>query len=124
MGVPYSDEALSHYWKCAFDGGEYGLGRLANQLELGCDCLGAIHYFDIPSVNDFGEPIVIKNAVCMHEEDYGTLWKHYEFRNGLNPTRITTTASGISTRTAPSSSSQNSRHHQTAAVTPGTGRRW
>lgn len=83
MGVPYSDEALNHYWKCAFDGGEYGLGRLANQLELGCDCLGAIHYFDIPSVNDFGEPIVMKNAVCMHEEDYGTLWKHYEFRTGV-----------------------------------------
>ncbi len=23
----------------------------------------------------------MKNAVCMHEEDYGTLWKHYEFRS-------------------------------------------
>ncbi|WP_228518906.1 primary-amine oxidase [Methylophilus sp. 13] len=83
MGVPYSDEALNHYWKCAFDGGEYGLGRLANQLELGCDCLGAIRYFDIPTVNDLGEPIVMKNAICMHEEDYGTLWKHYEFRSGV-----------------------------------------
>jgi len=83
MGVPYSSDDLNHYWKCAFDGGEYGLGRLANQLELGCDCLGAIRYFDIPSVNDLGEPIVMKNAVCMHEEDYGTLWKHYEFRTGV-----------------------------------------
>lgn len=83
MGVPYSSNELNHYWKCAFDGGEYGLGRLANQLELGCDCLGAIRYFDIPAVNDFGEPIVMKNAVCMHEEDYGTLWKHYEFRTGV-----------------------------------------
>ncbi|RYF68890.1 MAG: tyramine oxidase, partial [Comamonadaceae bacterium] len=83
MGVPYSDDALNHYWKCAFDGGEYGLGRLANQLELGCDCLGAIRYFDIPAVDDFGEPMVMKNAVCMHEEDYGTLWKHYEFRTGV-----------------------------------------
>jgi primary-amine oxidase len=25
----------------------------------------------------------MKNAVCMHEEDYGTLWKHYEFRTGV-----------------------------------------
>ncbi len=27
--------------------------------------------------------MTMKNAVCMHEEDYGILWKHYEFRNGL-----------------------------------------
>lgn len=83
MAVPYSDTALNHYWKCAFDGGEYGLGRLANQLELGCDCLGAIRYFDVPAVDDLGQPYVMKNAVCMHEEDYGTLWKHYEFRTGV-----------------------------------------
>tara|TARA_R110001606_G_scaffold346892_5_gene496080 strand:- start:40242 stop:42254 length:2013 start_codon:yes stop_codon:yes gene_type:complete len=81
MAVPYSDTALNHYWKCAFDGGEYGLGRMANQLELGCDCLGAIRYFDIPAVDDNGVAFLMKNAVCMHEEDYGTLWKHYEFRS-------------------------------------------
>ena len=23
----------------------------------------------------------MKNAICLHEEDYGILWKHYEFRN-------------------------------------------
>lgn len=83
MGVPYSDDVANHYWKCAFDGGEYGLGRLANQLELGCDCLGAIRYFDIPTTDDFGTNFVMKNAVCMHEEDYGTMWKHYEFRTGV-----------------------------------------
>ena len=27
------------------------------------------------------------NAVCMHEEDYGTLWKHYEFRNEVREVR-------------------------------------
>lgn len=32
--------------KCAFDIGDYGLGYTANTLECGCDCLGAIHYFD------------------------------------------------------------------------------
>src|SRR5262249_1811508 len=26
--------------------------------------------------------IVIKNAICMHEEDYGILWKHWDFRTG------------------------------------------
>ena len=23
----------------------------------------------------------MKNAICLHEEDHGVLWKHYEFRN-------------------------------------------
>lgn len=80
MVVPYADPTTNHYWKSAFDAGEYGLGRLANQLELGCDCLGHIRYFDIPAANDAGQATVMKNAVCMHEEDYGVLWKHYEFR--------------------------------------------
>ncbi|MBB3659165.1 primary-amine oxidase [Rhizobium sp. BK650] len=83
MVVPYADPTANHYWKSAFDAGEYGLGRLANSLELGCDCLGQIHYFDIPSADDFGRPVIMKNAVCMHEEDFGILWKHYEFRNGI-----------------------------------------
>ena len=83
MVVPYADPTANHYWKSAFDAGEYGLGKLANALELGCDCLGHIHYFDIPAADDRGEPFVMKNAVCMHEEDYGILWKHYEFRNQL-----------------------------------------
>ena len=87
MVVPYADPTANHYWKSAFDAGEYGLGRLANQLELGCDCLGLIHYFDVPAADDLGQPFVMKNAICMHEEDYGTLWKHYEFRNGIYETR-------------------------------------
>lgn len=83
MVVPYADPTANHYWKSAFDAGEYGLGRLANCLELGCDCLGHIHYFDVPSADDFGRPMIMKNAICMHEEDFGILWKHYEFRNGI-----------------------------------------
>lgn len=81
MVVPYADPTANHYWKSAFDAGEYGLGKLANSLELGCDCLGNVHYFDVPATDDNGQPMVMKNAVCMHEEDYGILWKHYEFRN-------------------------------------------
>lgn len=83
MVVPYADPNPNHFWKSAFDAGEYGLGMLANALELGCDCLGHIHYFDVPAADDKGAPFVMKNAICMHEEDYGILWKHYEFRNGL-----------------------------------------
>ena len=81
MVVPYADPTANHYWKSAFDAGEYGLGKLANALELGCDCLGHIHYFDVPVADDNGVPTVMKNAICLHEEDFGVLWKHYEFRN-------------------------------------------
>lgn len=49
MVVPYADPTANHFWKSAFDAGEYGLGMLANALELGCDCLGNIHYFDVPA---------------------------------------------------------------------------
>jgi primary-amine oxidase len=83
MVVPYADPTTNHYWKSAFDAGEYGLGKLANSLALGCDCLGLIRYFDVPAVDDHGKAFLMRNAVCMHEEDYGTLWKHYEFRTGV-----------------------------------------
>lgn len=83
MVVPYADPTANHFWKSAFDAGEYGLGMLANALELGCDCLGNIHYFSVPTADSKGEPFVMQNAICMHEEDYGVIWKHYEFRNGL-----------------------------------------
>ena len=81
MIVPYADPTANHFWKSAFDAGEYGLGKLANALELGCDCLGQIHYFDVAVADDYGKPMLMKNAICLHEEDYGILWKHYEFRN-------------------------------------------
>jgi primary-amine oxidase len=87
MVVPYGDPTTSHFWKNAFDCGEYGLGKLANSLELGCDCLGLIHYFDFPMVEDQGAVTVMKNAVCMHEEDYGILWKHFDFRTGMHQVR-------------------------------------
>ena len=46
MAVPYGDVNEPFQRKCAFDVGDYGLGFCANSLELGCDCLGHIQYFD------------------------------------------------------------------------------
>jgi primary-amine oxidase len=76
MVVPYGDPSFAHYRKNAFDVGEYGIGRVANALKLGCDCKGHIHYFDGVVNDTAGEPVVIENAICMHEEDDGLLWKH------------------------------------------------
>lgn len=87
MLVPYGDPNISHFWKSAFDAGEYGLGTLAGSLDLGCDCKGNIHYFDVPSLDNEGNQFVKKHAICMHEEDAGTLWKHHSFRDGYNEVR-------------------------------------
>lgn len=80
MVVPYGDTNPAHDWQCAFDAGEYGIGRLANSLELGCDCLGHIHYFDATMATSTGGIHKIPNAVCLHEEDYGIAWKHTDWR--------------------------------------------
>jgi primary-amine oxidase len=87
MVVPYGDPGPMHGWKNAFDAGEWGLGRMANSLTLGCDCLGVIHYFDGLLVNEQGEPYTIENAICMHEEDYGILWKHHDLQGGTSEVR-------------------------------------
>ena len=76
--VPYGDPGPAGYRKCAYDIGEYGIGMFTNSLQLGCDCLGEIHYFDVDLCDDRGEPWTINNAICLHEEDFGLLWKHYD----------------------------------------------
>ena len=85
--VPYGDPRKDHYRKNAFDAGEYGLGSLTNSLTLGCDCLGEIYYFDAVMNDGRGGPFTIPNAVCMHEEDYGILWKHVDWRTGQTEVR-------------------------------------
>ncbi len=87
MVVPYGDPSKDHYRKNAFDAGEYGIGSLTNSLTLGCDCLGEIYYFDAVMNNGQGDPFTIPNAVCMHEEDYGILWKHVDWRTGRTEVR-------------------------------------
>jgi primary-amine oxidase len=80
MVVPYGDPDINYARRNAFDVGEYGIGMFANSLKLGCDCLGTIRYFDAHLTTGRGEALVIENAVCMHEEDAGILWKHSDWR--------------------------------------------
>ncbi len=82
MIVPYGDPSPLYYRRNVLDMGEHGLGLMPNALERGCDCLGHIHYFDM-WVNDMaGNPVKLPNAICLHEEDAGLLWKHTDFRTG------------------------------------------
>ncbi|KAI0272227.1 copper amine oxidase [Russula aff. rugulosa BPL654] len=70
MVVPYSAPEHPQPRKFAFDVGEYGMGTQANELSLGCDCLGQIHY--------------LSGAYTAHDgsADAGLLWKHTDYRVG------------------------------------------
>jgi len=81
MVVPYGNPEHPHQRKHAFDLGEYGGGYMTNSLSLGCDCKGSIHYMDAEFVNRAGAAQIIKNAICIHEEDAGILFKHTDFRD-------------------------------------------
>jgi len=79
MWVPYADGSAGHNYKNAYDVGEAGIGLLINSLVLGCDCLGEIRYLDAVVNNNQGQALLLKNAICIHEEDVGLLWKHTEY---------------------------------------------
>ncbi|MCZ9346227.1 primary-amine oxidase, partial [Streptomyces sp. TRM76130] len=87
MVVPYADPSPVRSWQNYFDTGEYLIGRYANALELGCDCLGEITYLDAVIADEHGAPRTLPNAVCLHEEDYGILWKHTDLWAGSSETR-------------------------------------
>lgn len=80
MTVPYGDPRPPFQRKQAFDFGDGGAGRAANNLSLGCDCLGVIKYLDGMNAGIDGKPTRSKNVVCIHEQDNGIGWKHTNFR--------------------------------------------
>ncbi|KQP02033.1 tyramine oxidase [Leifsonia sp. Leaf264] len=87
MLVPYGDPSPTRFWQNYFDTGEYLFGRFTNSLALGCDCVGEIRYFDAVLADETGNPVTIENGICMHEEDFGTLWKHQDMFTGSNEVR-------------------------------------
>ncbi|HXL89623.1 MAG TPA: primary-amine oxidase [Streptosporangiaceae bacterium] len=87
MVVPYRDTSPDHYRRTAFDIGEWGLGFMTTSLALGCDCLGEIIYLDAVVHDSRGEPRTIPNAICIHEEDSGVLWKHVDGVTGAQVRR-------------------------------------
>jgi len=88
MVVPYRDPTGEHERRTAFDVGEWGLGFMTTSLELGCDCLGEIAYLDATLHDARGEPYTIPNAICVHEEDAGVLWKHVDPVAGAETRRM------------------------------------
>lgn len=82
MNIPYGDPRAPFHKKAAFDLGDAGAGAMTNNLKLGCDCLGSIHYLSAVIASDKGEPMSMENVVCVHEQDAGIGWKHTNYRTG------------------------------------------
>jgi primary-amine oxidase len=85
--IPYADPRPFYAWRNAFDIGEVGIGILTNSLELGCDCLGEVRYLDVDLADGNGAPYKIPQAICLHEEDAGLLWKHFDATVGTTEVR-------------------------------------
>lgn len=82
MSIPYADPRHPFHKKQAFDLGDAGAGVMANNLKLGCDCLGHIQYLSAHFTDDKGVPTPFENVVCIHEQDAGIGWKHTNYRTG------------------------------------------
>lgn len=78
MAVPYGDPAGNWNWRCAFDVGEYGVGKGAYTIEPGLDAPGNAVLLDAVFANDYGRPVVYPGVVGIYERDGGLLWKHRE----------------------------------------------
>lgn len=82
MNIPYADPRHPFHKKSAFDLGDAGAGGMANDLKLGCDCLGTIQYFSYDICDDKGGIKEKPNVICIHEQDNGIGWKHMNYRTG------------------------------------------
>lgn len=80
MAIPYADPRNPFHRKQAFDLGDVGAGLMANNLKLGCDCLGSIYYISGVVSDGEGKPVNMPNVICIHEQDMGILWKHTNYR--------------------------------------------
>lgn len=79
MFVPYMDADPTWSFKAYMDLGEYGFGLLASPLQRGSDCPESAHYLDATVAGDDGQPISLRDAVCLFERPTGgPLWRHVE----------------------------------------------
>ena len=77
MVVPYADPGPVRFWQNYFDAGEYLLGQQVNSLALGLRLRRATSTTSTRCwPTRAASPRTVQNAVCMHEEDAGVLWKH------------------------------------------------
>jgi len=80
--VPYMDPDIGWYFKTYMDAGEYGVGKLAAELQPGLDCPPTAVMFDAVFADDWGDPYTQKRSACLFERYAGDVaWRHYEAVN-------------------------------------------
>lgn len=87
MVVPYGDPSANQHWRNSFDASEAGLGHSTTSLQFDCDCIGEITYLDAVVADIDGAAKTIRNAVCIHEEDFNVGWKHVYMTDGISAVR-------------------------------------
>ncbi|KAL2019921.1 hypothetical protein VTK56DRAFT_9013 [Thermocarpiscus australiensis] len=80
MCIPYAHPRHPFHRKAAFDLGNAGAGIMANNLQLSCHCLGSIYYVSGVLADSYGKSVEMPNAIWVHEQDSGILWKHTNYR--------------------------------------------
>ncbi|CAL8074374.1 unnamed protein product [Orchesella dallaii] len=81
--IPYGDSRPPFHRKGAFDMGELDIGISANELNEYEHCRGQkVKFLDATINDEHGEPLRLKRAICIYEEDTGILWKHTDYRTG------------------------------------------
>ncbi len=78
MAVPYGDPERGWNWRCAFDVGEYGVGRNSYTLTPGLEVPANAFLLDALFADERGDPEVVEDALAVYERDGGLLWKHLE----------------------------------------------
>lgn len=67
--VPYGDPRAPFNRKCAFDVVDYGMGNCCSSLDLGCDCLGVIKYFDAVLCDKSGQSSYTLQFQSVHSSE-------------------------------------------------------
>ena len=76
--VPYGLPDGNWAWRSAFDAGEWGLGRLVDELTPGADVPAHATLRDEVLADDVGGWWTAPNAVAIYERDGGVLWKRVD----------------------------------------------
>ncbi|KAJ1291533.1 hypothetical protein BS78_02G322300 [Paspalum vaginatum] len=77
--VPYMDPAEEWYYRTFLDAGEFDLGLWAYPLQPGADCLANAAYLDGYSADQDGNPVKVRNVMCVFERYAGDVaWRHTE----------------------------------------------
>ncbi|MFS0919572.1 stalk domain-containing protein [Brevibacillus sp. 179-C 1.1 NHS] len=78
MIVPYGDPDVGWYFKAYLDSGDYGMGVLTSQLQLGTDVPNNAVLLDATITDNDGNPYTIPNAIAIFEQYAGPELKHQE----------------------------------------------